>query len=478
MSKKKIIPLILSGGSGSRLWPLSRKSFPKQFLPLFDEKTLFHQTLNRINQFDDLSLEDAIVISNIDYRELVNTELQSIDASNVKTLYEPFARNTAAAVTVSCLQLQDLYVDEAYILVMPSDHLIENELSFQDSITEGINLVDNETIIFFGIKPLKPHTGYGYIKHTNKGKYPEVEKFTEKPSIDEAKQYLEDKNYLWNAGIFLVNANHFISLVERVDAKFLQACKLSLELARKAEGETYLNEEAFSKLESISVDYMIMEKIDSLKFSSKVIEINAGWDDMGSWDSVFDKLPKDELGNYISDGVSNHNSKNNLIISAFKKIVVAGVRDLLVIDTPDALLISAKEQSEYMKEILDTLSSNDQKLIDDHAKVIRPWGSFETISEGENYKIKRLTVNPGHKLSKQKHEFRSEAWTLISGEGIVTLDEEEILLKEGQSIVIPVGSIHRLENNNKTLLELIEVQTGTYFGEDDITRYDDIYGRS
>ena len=477
MSKKKIIPLILSGGSGSRLWPLSRKSFPKQFLPLFKEKSLFHRTLIRLEEFNELSLDDAIIVSNIAYEELVNKELKGFEANNVTTLYEPFSKNTAAAITISCLQSQSLYPDGAYVLVMPSDHLIEDDISFQNSLYEGKKIVDKDTIIFFGIRPSKPHTGYGYIKHSNKGKYPEVTKFTEKPDIVEAKQFLQEKNYLWNAGIFLVHTKHFISLVQQVDTNFLQTCKLSLDLASREKNAIYLDEDSFSGLESISVDYMIMEKINALKFSSKVIGIDSGWDDMGSWDSVFDRLPKDELSNHISDGVLNHNSKNNLIISANRKIVTSGVNDLLVIDTPDALLISAKEQSEHMKDILEKLSSSHQGLINDPPKVLRPWGSFETLSEGKNYKVKSLTVNPGQKLSKQKHEFRSETWTLISGKGIVTLDEEEFILCEGQSIVIPVGSIHRLENNTKTLLELIEVQTGSYFGEDDITRYDDIYGR-
>ncbi len=478
MSKKKIVPLILSGGSGSRLWPLSRESLPKQFLPLFEEKTLFHKTLSRLKKFDKLSLEDAVVISNINYRELVYSELEKIDATNVKTIYEPLSKNTAAAITAACLQVKDLHLEEAYVLAMPSDHLIEDELSFQESIYEGINLVDNETIIFFGIEPIKPHTGYGYIKYSNQGKYLEVEKFTEKPNIDEAKQFLKDKNYLWNAGIFLVNVDHFISLVESLDAEFLENCKLSLEKSHKVKEETYLEQQSFSRLESISVDYMIMERIDSLKFSSKVIGIQSGWDDMGSWDSVFDRLPKDEHDNHSNERVLNFNSTNNLIISDNKQIVASGVKDLLIVDTPDALLISAKQQSEYMKEILEELSLEDEKLITDPAKVLRPWGSFEIISEGENYKIKRLIVNPGHKLSKQKHKFRSETWTLISGEGLVTLDEEELIFHEGQSVVIPAGCIHRLENNKKNLLELIEVQTGTYFGEDDITRYDDVYGRS
>ena len=226
------------------------------------------------------------------------------------------------------------------------------------------------------------------------------------------------------------------------------------------------------------IQVTMTKKINLLNIKSKVIGIKAGWDDMGSWDSVFERSPKDENGNHQSDKVLNHNSTDNLIISSNRKIVTSGIKDTLVIDTPDALLVSTKDQSENMKDILEKLSLSDENLVDNPAKVIRPWGSFETLSEDKNYKIKRLTVNPGHKLSKQKHEFRSETWTLISGEGIVTLDDKEIILKEGQSIMIPVGTIHRLENNKEQLLEIIEVQTGTYFGEDDITRYDDIYGRN
>ena len=478
MSKKNIIPLILSGGSGSRLWPLSRKSFPKQFLPLFDHKTLFNLTLDRIKKFDKFSLDDLLIISNVDYRDLVKTELSGLEGFNITTLYEPLSKNTAPAVTISCLKAQDLYSDEAYILIMPSDHLIEDNLSFKDSIYKGIKLVDKETLIFFGIHPTKPHTGYGYIKYRDDGDYPRVEEFIEKPDLNHAEKFLKDKNYLWNAGIFLVNAEKFISLIKQVDPKFLENCKLSLEFSKKEKNEIFLNEDFFSKLKSISVDHLIMEKINLLNFKAKTIGIESGWDDMGSWDSVFERSPKDENGNHQSDKVLNHNSTDNLIISSNRKIVTSGIKDTLVIDTPDALLVSTKDQSENMKDILEKLSLSDENLVDNPAKVIRPWGSFETLSEDKNYKIKRLTVNPGHKLSKQKHEFRSETWTLISGEGIVTLDDKEIILKEGQSIMIPVGTIHRLENNKEQLLEIIEVQTGTYFGEDDITRYDDIYGRN
>ena len=255
MSKKNIIPLILSGGSGSRLWPLSRKSFPKQFLPLFDHKTLFNLTLDRIKKFDKFSLDDLLIISNVDYRDLVKTELSGLEGFNITTLYEPLSKNTAPAVTISCLKAQDLYSDEAYILIMPSDHLIEDNLSFKDSIYKGIKLVDKETLIFFGIHPTKPHTGYGYIKYRDDGDYPRVEEFIEKPDLNHAEKFLKDKNYLWNAGIFLVNAEKFISLIKQVDPKFLENCKLSLEFSKKEKNEIFLNEDFFSKLKSISVDH-------------------------------------------------------------------------------------------------------------------------------------------------------------------------------------------------------------------------------
>ena len=475
--EKKTIPLILSGGSGSRLWPLSRKNYPKQFLPIFENESLFSKTLNRLDNFRNYSFPPSMIITSKDHRELIKKELSNLSSQDIVTLYEPIQRNTAAAITVSCLECEKIYGPDTYVLVLPSDHIFLDNKSLEKSILEGIELADEKTIVFFGIKPDKAHTGYGYIRYQKDVTLSKVEEFIEKPALEDAQKFFKDESYLWNAGIFLVNCSYFLSLIRQINNKFYKQCESSLEFSRREKNEVFLNEENYNRLENISVDYMIMEKINDLNFDSKVIPIDAGWDDMGSWDSVFSFLPKDHDGNNNSDQVSNYGSSKNLVLSN-NKVVTLGIKDTIIVNTNDVLFVSSKNQSENLRHALEDLSTIDSGLVNDAPKTQRPWGFFENLIENDAFKIKLLSVNPNQKLSKQSHKFRAETWTIISGEATITLDKKVFVISAGESVHIPLGSIHRLENKGTVTLELIEVQTGSYFGEDDITRYDDIYGRN
>ena len=478
MKKKNVIPIIMSGGSGTRAWPLSRSEYPKQFIPFFGNKTLFQQTLNRIKSFDKAIFKDPIIVGNKNHKHFIANDIKEcgIDISSI--ILEPCPQNTAPALTAGCLVAIDSHSEDDYFLAMPSDHLIKDEKAFHTAIQRGIEIVNKDSIVLFGIEPDKPHTGYGYIQHAEKSDdYFKAIRFTEKPDVLEARKFFNSGNYLWNGGIFLINIKFFISLIKQQDEALLKHCEASLGSSLRTHNFVELDEGNFSKLNSTSIDYLIMNKIEEMGIDTKVIPMDIGWNDLGSLDSFWDSSEKDLDGNVLFGEVVAKDTKNSLLYSDYKTLTSIGMKDTVLINTPDAVLIAHKDKSEEVKEFINQIKKKNSEVTISPRKVTRPWGTYDSIDETKNSKVKRIVVASGQKLSKQSHKNRSETWVVVSGEAKVTLDDKKFILKKEESIFIPSGTVHRLENARSYPLELIEIQTGTYFGEDDITRYEDDYGR-
>lgn len=458
--------IILAGGSGTRLWPISRQSFPKQFLPLGDSKTLLQKTLLRFLKI--FAPEDFLIITNQDYFHIVKHQAEEIHpALQNQILSEPLKRNTAPAIALGVKFLQErghLNKDEC-ILVSPSDYVISSDDIFLEKIREGEKIAKKGFHLTFGVYPHKPESGYGYIKFKkNSASCQDVEAFIEKPTTEKAAEYLKSGQYLWNSGIFLF---HIQTLLKELKT-------YSPEITQQMEGNFQEMFEDFANMPDISIDYALMEK-SSL---NKVIPLNLSWSDVGSWDSVYETLDKDQNQNVKIGNVVDLETHNCLIMGGKRLISTIGLEDLLIIETEDALLIAKKGESQKVKSLIEKLKSTHKKEISEHRTIHRPWGAYTVLEEGERYKIKHILVQPLQKLSLQLHYHRSEHWVVIRGTAKVTLDDKEILLHENESIYVDKSTMHRLENPGKVPLELIEVQVGEYVGEDDIVRFDDIYGRT
>ena len=469
-----MIPVILSGGAGTRLWPLSRQKYPKQFLPVVGDNSLFHDTLARLQCLPQATA--PLIICNHDHRFLVAEQLRLAQQKHAGILLEPCARNTAPAVTLAALQAlgQD---QDALLLVLPADHVIKNVSAFQHAVATATQLAQQGKLVTFGIVPEYAETGYGYVRQ---GKAlaagaAEVAAFVEKPDAETAQRYVSSGDYLWNSGMFLFRADGLLAEMRRFQPAVVSACELALAQAYADLDFIRLNEAAFAASPDISLDYAVMEHTNK----AAVVSLDAGWSDVGAWDAVWraGDADADAEGNVARGDVMLEGAKDNLVYAGKRLVCLLGVQDLVVVDTDDALLVADKAQVQEIKAVVKRLQDAGYSQVTDHREVHRPWGSYDCIDAGSRFQVKRIRVKPGAALSLQKHYHRAEHWVVVRGTAEVTCEAKTFLVHENQSVYIPVGAEHRLVNPGKVMLDLIEVQSGGYLGEDDIVRLDDVYGR-
>ncbi|PAF48961.1 mannose-1-phosphate guanylyltransferase/mannose-6-phosphate isomerase [Helicobacter sp. 12S02232-10] len=460
---------ILCGGSGTRLWPLSRSLLPKQFVPLLEDTSFFTQTLLRnipiIEKFDG----HYQIIANQDHYFLAQDQARNANVEIKSYILESIGKNTAPALVFSALDAIKNYGEDEIILALPSDHLIKNSKNYEKAIQKAVQYAEQDYLVTFGIKPSSPHTGYGYIQSKNNDN---VEKFVEKPCLEIAKKYINEKNYFWNSGMFCFKASTLLSEMELHAKEVYKICKEVYQISKKDGEYVRLDPEISKKIPEISIDYALMEKSQKVK----CVIGDFLWNDMGSFESLSEEWEKDTNGNASKNTFIATESKNNFIIS--DKIVVAiNINDLIVIDTKDSLLITKKGESQKIKDVLKRLKQSHPNLTQIHTTAYRPWGNYTVLLESPSYKIKQIIVKPKSRLSLQKHFHRNEHWTIVSGSASVTIGDKEIFLKANESTYIPMGQLHRLENPGKIDLVIIEIQVGEYLGEDDIIRIEDDFRR-
>lgn len=468
-----VIPVVLSGGSGTRLWPLSRKQYPKQLLNLTGGAyTMLQETVNRVQQF-----ENPIIVCNEDHRFMVAEQCHSIGIKPSAIILEPVGRNTAPAIALAALEAKKLD-PEAIIAIFPADHVIDNQSAFEQSLSIAIKAAKQNKLVTFGIVADKPETGYGYIKSLKTTDYDSsfyvVESFVEKPDLATAQQYIESGDYYWNSGMFVFKASVYLQALEKANPQIITFCKESIEKAQNDLDFIRIDKASFKKCPDDSIDYAVMERADNVV----VVPMDAGWSDLGSWSSLWEISDKDADDNaYIGDVISLH-SKNNLVHSTDKLVATIGLENIVIVETKDALLVSHKDHVQDVKIVVEQLKNHQRNEHVLHREVQRPWGCYDSIDNGERYQVKRITVKPGASLSLQMHHHRAEHWVVVSGTALVQLGDKEQLLTENQSVYIPIGETHRLTNPGQLPLELIEVQSGSYLGEDDIVRFEDVYKRN
>ncbi len=472
-----IIPVILAGGSGTRLWPLSRKHYPKQLLDLVDENTMLQNTVKRLMTLENVS--EPVVLCNDNHRFMVAEQLHSMGMENLHIILEPVGRNTAPALTVAALKAMKID-SEVVIMVLPADHHIKNIEALHRAMNAGYDLALKDYLITFGIVPDSPETGYGYIKKgslindvIDDSKAVNIAEFVEKPDLNTANEYLKSGDYCWNSGMFMFKASKVLEELKRHVPKIVKACNAAVENGKEDLDFFRLGKEAFESCPEDSIDYAVMEKTDK----GAMIPLSAGWNDLGSWNALWQAGVKEENGNVIRGDVLTHDVKNSFLHAESRMIAAVGLENHVVVETSDAVLIAPRNRVQEVKKIVSQLKSVMREEADTHKKVYRPWGSYEGVDLSDNFQVKRITVKPGARLSLQKHFHRAEHWVVVKGTAIVTKGDEEFILKEDESTYIPLGVIHRLENPGKIELELIEVQSGSYLGEDDIVRFEDVYGR-
>ena len=483
----KLQPVILSGGSGTRLWPLSRSTYPKQLLPLVTENTMIQETVLRLAGLEkNINILPSIVVCNEEHRFFIAEQLRQIDMPARSILLEPVGRNTAPALTLAALAADE----DAILLVMPADHVIENTQQFHQAVSDGASLAKTGYLVTFGINPTAPETGYGYIKAGTKiedvsseqNKLFLVDSFVEKPDRKTAETYLESGNYFWNSGMFLMTAANWLDEIRTLHPDMYTACEKSYKQGEDDRDFYRINKDIFEKCPSDSIDYAVMEKAAGkaaqTKHKAAVVPLDAGWSDVGVWSTLWDVGEKGKAGNVAKGDVFLHGSENCLVFSSQRHISGLGLKDMIVVETADAILVADKNDAQQVKVVVDWLKENDREEGKSHRLVYRPWGSYETIDLGKRYQVKRITVKPGAALSLQLHHHRAEHWIVVHGTAHVTRGEEQFIVSENESTYIPLGVKHRLENKGRMPLEMIEVQSGSYLGEDDIVRFDDIYGRS
>tara|TARA_A100001011_G_C14314909_1_gene847491 strand:+ start:1491 stop:2927 length:1437 start_codon:yes stop_codon:yes gene_type:complete len=476
MNDEQIIPVILCGGVGSRLWPLSRESFPKQFISIFSKNiSLLQSTVNRSRKIQNV--EDPILICNEEHRFIVAEQMREINIKPQSILLEPFGKNTAPAITLAALKSLERYKDPT-ILVLSSDHIFKNETPFLKSIISGKIFSDDDKLVTFGIIPKEPHTGYGYIEseeplNPKKINGERIIRFIEKPNLSSAKKLIQDKKYSWNSGIFLFKSKTIINEMNKYAPDILEICRSSIKKQAYDLDFQRIDKNEFSKCPNLSIDICIMEKTDQ----GVVLPLDAGWSDIGDWSSVWKNSIKDLDGNVKRGEIFLRETKNSYFRSEGKLVVGLGVEDLIVVDTDDTLLVTKKRFSQEVKNIVNYLKEANYKEATENKKVYRPWGFYISSIENKEWKVKLICVNPKQSLSLQKHKFRSEHWVVVKGEASLEINQNKFNLSSNESTYIPIGAKHRLSNPGSKPLLLIEVQSGSYLGEDDIIRYEDKYGR-
>ncbi len=470
-----LVPVLLCGGVGSRLWPVSRKLYPKQFNNLVqDQDSLLQETLRRVCNFSDSSA--AMVVCNDDHRFLVAEQSRAIDIPLSKIILEPVGKNTAPAVALAALEATTLAADPV-LLILPADHVIEDEAAFAEVVERGRGLAEQGKLVTFGIVPTRAHTGYGYIQRGAElpgGSGYSVDAFVEKPDQTTAQQYIDAKTYLWNSGMFMFRASDYLRELSLHAADIHAAAEKAFAASSDDRDFRRIPADEFSACRAESIDYAVMEKTAN----TVVLPLAARWNDVGEWDALWELGQSDEQGNVTSGDTCLHDVKNSLIRAESRLVAGLGLEDLVVVETSDAVLVADKARVQDVKQLFSMLESQGREEVVSHAKVVRPWGSYEGLAMSEGYQVKRIIVNPGGILSLQMHYKRAEHWVVVSGVANVTVGEQELTLQAGQSTYIPIEVRHRLANESEEPLVLIEVQCGVYLGEDDIVRYEDVYGRA
>lgn len=474
MTQANLYPVVLSGGSGSRLWPLSRGLFPKQLLALAGENSLIQETVLRAQAID---CHPPVIICNAEHRFLIAEQMRAAGVNLARIVLEPAGRNTAPAVAVTALMVAEKDPD-GIMLVMPADHVVRNRTKFAAAVAEAVKAAERGFLVTFGITPGAPETGYGYVQ---RGSPLEkltstfaVKRFVEKPDAATAISYLAAGDYSWNSGMFVFKASTFLEELEKLEPDMLANCRAAVAQGKPDLDFFRLAPEPFQACKSISIDYAVMERTSR----AAVVPVEMGWSDIGSWESLWDTAAQDEAGNVIKGDVLHHGARNSYLRSEGPMVAAVGLEDVVVVAMQDAVLVSSKSASQDVKRIVEQLEKSGRELHTTHRKVYRPWGSYESIDNGDKYQVKHIIVNPGAKLSLQMHHKRAEHWIVVSGIAQVTCDDKVFPLKENQSTYIPLGAKHRLENTGTEPLHLIEVQSGSYLGEDDIVRFEDTYGRT
>ena len=477
----KIIPIILAGGTGSRLWPLSRKSFPKQFLNLLesDDYTMLQKTYKRIENLEELSR--PIVICNEEHRFIVAHQMKEINIEPLEIILEPDGRNTTPAITIAALKALDIFKDkniEPILLILSSDHQIKDINNFHLAIKSSINSALQDNLIIFGVPPTYPATGYGYIKSEKQLYHDEytpimVQEFVEKPDERTAQHFVKDKRYTWNSGMFVFKAKAILNEIKSFAPDLLKNCEQCLKKSKMDLDFLRLEKNTFLNCDNVSIDISVFEKTKK----AFVIPLNCGWDDIGSWESLWEISKKDKNGNSLSGNVLAKDTKESLIRSDNKLVVTIGLENIVVVETKDAVLVANSKCSQSVKNIVSQMNSKGFNEANNHKVVFRPWGSFLSIEDGSTWQIKKIDVNPGASLSLQMHFHRSEHWIVVNGTAKVEVGNMEKIMGPNESVYIPLGAKHRLSNPTKLPLTLIEIQSGSYLGEDDIKRFEDKYGR-
>ena len=482
-NKKELLiqPVILSGGSGTRLWPLSREKYPKQLLPLFGQDSLLQATIRRVDGIAGVQLATPMVVCNEEYRFVVAEQLRKVGKEGVIVL-ESLGRNTAPALTLAAFEAAK-NGDDPVLLVMPADHVIVDVAAFQAAVCHGATLADAGMVVTFGVAPDCPETGYGYIQTGELLGESAciIARFVEKPNQETAQAYVDSGDYLWNSGLFMMRASVWLTAMQHCRADIHAACQAAW-LVEQLDGNfVRVGKAEFEQCPSDSIDYAVMEKIaagDLHLPTGVVIPLAAGWSDVGAWDSLWHALPKNAEGNVLQGDVLLNDCVDTLVMSSGRLIACIGVSDLVVVETPDVVLVAHKSKTQDVKKVVDTLKSQGRSEGLLHRKVYRPWGWYDSVDFGERFQVKRMMVKPGAKLSLQLHHHRAEHWVVVKGTATVTRGDTSYLVTENESTYIPLGTQHRLENAGKIPLEIIEVQSGGYLGEDDIVRFDDHYGRA
>ncbi len=462
--------VVMAGGTGSRLWPLSRAMYPKQFLSLTGEHTMLQDTLSRVK---GVSVSDPLIICNEEHRFIV-AEQTRVLGIKAEILLEPAGRNTAPAIALAALRMA-AQGEDPLLLVLAADHVIQDEQTFRKQISVAKQLAESGSMVTFGITPTGPETGYGYIRAGEaSGEGFRVSEFVEKPDRETAESYLASGEYYWNSGMFLFRTSRYLEELERYRPDILAVCRRALNNTETDMDFIRIDQQVFLSCPEDSIDYAVMEKTQD----AVVVPLDAGWSDVGAWSSLWEVSQQDLQGNAIHGDVIMHNTQNSLVHATGRLVATVGLEDMVVVETKDAVLVANKSAVQDVKKIVDQLKQEGRGEYQYHREVYRPWGKYDSIDAGERYQVKRITVSPGAKLSVQMHHHRAEHWIVVSGTAHVNRDGEEILLTENESIYLPIGAVHSLQNPGKIPLELIEVQSGAYLGEDDIVRFEDLYGRS